>query len=72
MDVKQMHAFAENMVTLGRRNGFTLGLARAQELMREHGIEFGHPARTAVFNAMMKDEPPPMSAPATPDAAAAS
>jgi hypothetical protein len=69
MDATKMHAFAENMVTLGRRNGYTHGLARAQELMREHGIEFGHPARTAVFNAMMKDEPPPLSGLATPDAA---
>jgi len=54
MDLK---TFADDLVNTGREHGYVLGLKRANEIMREYGIDVTHPARTAVFNAMMSAMP---------------
>lgn len=46
-------AFAESMIALGQHNGYVLGLKRAIEFMRNHGLDVMHPARTDVFNELM-------------------
>jgi histidyl-tRNA synthetase len=42
---------------MGREHGFALGLARAIELLRQNGVEVDHPARQAVFAALMREKP---------------
>jgi nitrogen-specific signal transduction histidine kinase len=49
--------FTQNIIRMGREHGFALGLARAIELLRQHGIEVDHPARQAVFAALMREKP---------------
>ena len=44
--------FANNMVALGREHGFILGMKRATEILRAHGIEVAHPARMQIFHEM--------------------
>jgi len=48
-----LNAFADRMVDLGRANGYILGLKRANEILRAHGIDVAHPARTQVYNEML-------------------
>jgi len=61
--------FADDMVRLGRGLGRVEGLKLAIDIMRAHGLDVVHPARMAVFEALMDDAPPCAAAPATPDAA---
>ena len=41
--------FTQSIVRMGREHGYTLGLARALDLLRQHGVEVDHPARDAVY-----------------------
>lgn len=64
MDLKpDLKTFADDMVRMGRELGIVQGLKLASAIMREHGIPVDHPARVAVFSALMGDEPPPPAAP---------
>jgi hypothetical protein len=49
--------FTANIVRMGREHGFTLGLARALDLLRQHGVPVDHPARDAVYHALMVEKP---------------
>jgi histidyl-tRNA synthetase len=51
------NAFTQNIIRMGREHGFALGLARAIELLRQNGVEVDHPARQAVFAALMREKP---------------
>lgn len=59
----EIKTFANGMVTSGKTLGYVLGLKRAIDIMREHGISVEHPARIAVYDALMGGEPPPPAAP---------
>ena len=61
--------FADDMVQMGRSLGRVEGLKLAIDIMRAHGLAVDHPARMAVFMALMDDAVLPAAAPATPDAA---
>ena len=43
---------ADYLVSLGRAHGYILGLKRANEILRAHGIDVVHPGRAQVFNEM--------------------
>lgn len=53
--------FTDSIVQMGREHGFTMGLARALEILREQGLEVDHPARTAVYHALMIEKPAKVS-----------
>jgi hypothetical protein len=53
MDQKELHSFANDMIALGRAHGFILGMKRANEILRAHGIDPVHPARAQLFDEMM-------------------
>jgi hypothetical protein len=61
-------AFADRMVTIGIDLGYSLGLKRANEILRAHGIDPVHPVRVEIFNALMTERPQ-LPVPATPAAA---
>ena len=44
--------FADNLVSLGREHGFVLGMKRANEILRKHGIDVLHPAREEILAEM--------------------
>jgi len=49
--------FTQSIVRMGREHGYTLGLARALDLLRQHGVAVDHPARDAVYKALMVEKP---------------
>jgi hypothetical protein len=54
-------SFTDSIVQMGREHGFTLGLARALDLLRQHGVAVDHPARDAVYKALMIEKPAKVS-----------
>jgi len=50
--------FATDMVRLGRDLGYVEGLKHAIDVMRKHGVNWGHPARVEIYQELMTGRPP--------------
>jgi hypothetical protein len=47
---------ADYLISLGRAHGFVLGMKRANEILRAHGIDVVHPARSQLFDELMDSD----------------
>jgi len=45
MNTQELNDFADRMIVLGQYHGYIMGLKRANELLRKHGVEVSDPAR---------------------------
>ena len=61
-----LKSFADNLVAQGRELGFILGLKRANDILREHGVDVCHPSQDSDLRRHACRKAPSVRLPAPP------